>query len=279
MYEFGCYDEVVKIAGYKAQLIRKQCVFPKTKTFNNKPFYSNEKLYYIDLNGAYMSSVTSIPTGLPNENLDFDGQNTKIKDLIEILYNKRNEAKKNGNNKLALTLKFIMTSCWGYSIQRPKIIKHKFAKDVRKYVDTFAPYILRYSFNEDNTSGFVDTINSFVQHYTTPQFARNVLRKFNDKMNEIKSLVNVYYENIDAVLINESDYNKLKSLGYFGNELGKFKIEHVFTEIAIKSSKTYVATLDNGDKFYHCVNKDIEGFARDPLDLYDNFVNEVKLLI
>ena len=88
-------------------------------------------------------------------------------------------------------------------------------------------------------------------------------------MDEVKSLVTVYYENVDALLINEDDYNKLVNLGYIGEELGLFKIEHVFTEIAIKSSKRYVATLENGDKYYHCVKDSVD---------YHEFIDDVKSL-
>lgn len=266
MYEFGCYDNVYELTGEVAENIRNQIVFPKTKTFNNKPFYSNEKLYYIDLNGAYISTIKSIPTGIPNQNNEFEGENTKIKELIELLYYKRLEAKNNGKDKLAKTLKYIMTSCWGYSIMRPKNIKHKYCKDVDKYINEFAPYVLKYSYNEDNKSGYVDSINSFVEHFTTPQFAKSMLDNYNNKISEIKKIVNIYYENIDALLINENDYKKLLNLGYIGENIGQFKIEHIFTEIAIKSSKTYVATLLSGEKFLHCLKT----------YNYDDFVLDVK---
>ena len=107
-------------------------------------------------------------------------------------------------------------------------------------------------------------------HFTIPQFAKSVLDTFRAKMDEVKSLVNVYYENIDAILIDENDYNKLLKLGYIGEELGKFKIEHVFNEIAIKTPRKYVAKFDNGVKFYHCVMDTVN---------YDSFVNEVKQMI
>ena len=58
-------------------------------------------------------------------------------------------------------------------------------------------------------------------------------------------------------------------LGYIGQKLGQFKIEHIFSEIAIKSSRQYVSTLDDGSKYYHCVKDSIN---------YNEFVNEVKAL-
>ena len=161
----------------------------------------------------------------------------------------------------------MMNSCWGYSIKRAKLIKHKFTKNVNSYVETYAPFVVWYNYNEDGISGFVDTVNSFVPHFTVPQFARSVLNEFKQMMDKVKSLVTVYYENVDAILISESDYEKLVKLGYVGDKLGQFKIEHIFTEIAIKSTKRYVATLDNGEKYYHCVKNDID---------YNEFVDDVK---
>ena len=264
MYEYGCYDNVYEISGELAKSLRNKCIFPRTRTFNDKPFYAKQKLYYIDLNGAYMSCVKSIPTGKCGD----EEPNTKIKELIEKLYDARLKAKNEGNDKLAKTLKFMMTSCWGYSIQRQKNIKHKFVQNVDEYVKTFSPFVLGYNYTEEQ-KGFVDTVNSFVPHFTIPHFALSVLNEFKKKMDEVKSLVTVYYENVDALLINESDYNKLVKLGYIGDELGLFKIEHVFTEIAIKSSKRYVATLENSDKYYHCVKDSVD---------YDEFIKDVKSL-
>ena len=219
-------------------------------------------MYYIDLNGAYMSCVESISTG-PNADKE---PNTKIKQLINTLY----DIRKRSNPKLATTLKFMMNSCFGYSIKRPKTIKHKYTNNVDKYIETFAPYVYKYKYNDDCVSGYVHLINSFVSHFTIPQFAKSLLDAYKRKMDEIKSIVNVYYTNIDAILINEQDYNKLKSLGYIGNELGQFKIEHVFNEIAIMSPKRYVAKLDDGTIFNHCVKDSVD---------YEQFINEVQAMI
>ena len=37
MYEYGCYDEVYEISGELAKSIRDKCIFPKTRTYNDKP--------------------------------------------------------------------------------------------------------------------------------------------------------------------------------------------------------------------------------------------------
>ncbi len=56
-------------------------------------------------------------------------------------------------------------------------------------------------------------------------------------------------------------------MGFIGNELGQFKIEKIFTEFAIKSSRRYVAKLADGSIYKHCVKDDVN---------YDLFVNSVK---
>ena len=125
-----------------------------------------------------------------------------------------------------------------------------------KYIETYGPYVVKYTLKKDG-SGFVTSLNPFVQHFSYPQFAKSVLDEFNSIMDNVKSIVNVLYQNVDAILINEADYNKLMELGYIGSELGQFKIEHIFTEIAIMTKKKYMAILDTGEVYHHCVKKDV----------------------
>ena len=270
MFEFGCFDNVYEIAGKDAQELRAACVFPRTHTYNNKPLYLKKRLYYIDLNGAYMSAVESIPTGergnLTKSKFAFanGAPNTRVKELIQTLYSIR----KQSNHKLSTTIKCMMNSCYGYSIRRPKIVKRKYAKNLQKVIDEMNQFVYKYSYDEAGSEGgWVNLIESFVPHFTIPQFAKSVLDTFHKKMDEVKSLVTIYYENIDAILIDEDDYNKLLQMGYIGTNLGQFKIEQIFTEIAIKSARKYVATLDNGERFYHCVKDSID---------YDDFVSDVQ---
>ena len=251
MYEYGCFDNVYELSGNVANNIRSELIFPKT--IYNKGHLKG-KYYYIDLNGAYMSSVTSIPTGMPDNNGNFNGENTKIKELIEKLYSIRMDAKNNNNDKLSTTIKFMMNSCWGLSIKKPNNFNKKYKDNktkFNKYMDTYSPYVIGY----DN-KGFIYTVNPYREYYTFPQFARSVLDDFNDKMNYIKSLVsNVYYSKVDSLLISEDDYNKLYKLGYIGNNLGQFKVEHIFTEIYIKSADNWIGKNIENKYIYHVNNK------------------------
>lgn len=252
MFEFGCYGDVYELSGDDADRIRSDIIFPKTLW---SKIHLKQKLYYIDQAGAYMSNVTSIPTGIPNADGTFNGENTKIKDLIHLLYNKRMEAKNGGNDKLATTIKFMMNSCFGYSIKKPNYIKHKHVGSVNEYIETFAPYVLKYSYNKDGVSGFVDTVNPYVEYYSVPQFARSIMNNFNDKMNELKSMVHVYYSKVDSALVSEDDFLLLKDKGYIGDDLGKFKVEHVFTEVYFRSAENWIGKHEDGSYFYHSTPK------------------------
>ena len=255
MYEYGCFDNVYKICGPIADNIRNSLTFPSPHTADDKPFYSNKKLYYIDLNGAYLSCIDSIPTGKPNKEYEFEGHNTKIKELLEKLYNIRTQLKLT-DPVLANTIKFMSNSCWGLSIKTNKRFVKTKPKDKQEFINQNCDYVVE--FNDE----FIKYVKSVNVHYTYPQFAKHVLDNFNKKINEVVGLVkHVYYYNVDALLIDEDDYNKLCKLGYIGHNLGQFKIEHIFKEIAIKSKRQYMAILDNGEVFNHQVkNIDFQTF-------------------
>ena len=260
MFEYGCLDNVYELTGTIQQKIISSLkpLFPKT--IWNKELI-NGTLYYIDQAGAYMSSVKSIPAGVSDDDGNFKTENTKIKELIEKLYEFRIKAQSAANDKLATTLKFMMNSCWGYSMKKPKLIKHKFVKDVNKYIETYAPYVVKYNNN------YVDTIKPYVENYSYPQFARSVLTNFNSKMKELSNKVNILYSKVDSALITEEDYLKLKKDGMIGNCLGQFKVEHVFTQFYAKSAEQWIGKNIDGTYHYHLTKnlKEICMKMKDPI--------------
>ena len=244
LFETGCFDGVYELTGKKAADIRKTLVFPCTKISDgSKHLYLSGKYYYLDINAAYMNFVKEIPSGID------DGYvNTKISSIIAQLYDLRLNAKSKGNTKLATTLKFIMNSTWGYSISRPKVIKHKFAQDANKYQEQFGKFIVKQNGN------FFDSINCFATHYTYPQFAKSVLDHYNKFFDQIKKSIKVYYENVDAILTDQAGYNSLLKMNMISDtQMGKFKVDKIFTEFAAISSKRYVATTMQGEQIFHCI--------------------------
>lgn len=263
MYEYGCFDGVYELTGEKRDEIRSSLVFP-LRSFGLRPHDScadnmnntitstseastsayeiTEKCYYLDFNGAYCSFMTNIPSGVD------DTCNTKIKELIDIMYKKRLYAKHEHNDKFAKTLKFIMCSCYGASITRPKMFKNKHTSNVQNTIREHGDLVVTH-----NEQGFVTIKRALVEHYNHPQFAKVILDGFNEKCNEIKSLVNVLFQNFDAFVVNEDDYNKLNSLGYIHpTELGKLKVEHVFQSISFKNKCVWTAINMDGSEFRHC---------------------------
>lgn len=265
MYEYGCLDDIYEFSGNVSKKIRSELQFPKI--IWSEGHYKG-KLYYIDQAGAYMSSVTSIPSGMPDDDGNFKSENTKIKELIEHLYDIRMKAKKVGMIKLATTIKYMMNSSWGYSMKKPKLIKHRFVKDVDEYVKKFDPFIIKYKYNQGHAGpGYVDRINPYVESYSYPQFARSVLNTFNAKMKELCNKVNVLYSKTDSALIYENDYKKLLSENWIGEKLGLFKVEHIFTEVYVKSAEKWIGKNEDGTYFYHMSKKlkDICSKSDDPI--------------
>ena len=219
MFELGCFEGVYETTGPVAKRIRDSLVFPAPHTTDGQPFYSKDKLYYIDINGAYLSVIDSIPTGTCGDDLVFSGKNTKIRDLVQKLY----DMKSKEDPVIAKCLKLMINCSWGLSIRKNKV---KISKD-----------------NE---------IQSMNVSWSYPQFAREVLTNFHNKIHDIERLVKkVYYYNVDALLIDEEDYFKLKSLGYIGSRLGQFKIEHVFTELYIQSPRKWIGRERDGSLVCH----------------------------
>ena len=201
-----------------------------------------------------MNFVKYIPSGLDDGKVNY-----KVGEIIKMMFDLREKAKKEGRDKLARTIKFIMNSVWGYSIQRPKVIKNKYVQNVDFYSNKYNRFVLKIN------GHFVSTVNTFVPHFTFPQFAKSVLDEYNKFFNRIKSLIPIYYENVDAILTNEEGYNKLNEMGLIGNDMGLFKVDKIFKEIAIISNRSYVATTIDNERVFHCTKKS-----------YDDVVNIAK---
>ena len=64
----------------------------------------------------------------------------------------------------------------------------------------------------------------------------------------------ILFQNIDAFIVNESDYNKLVELGYVHpTELGKLKVEHVFKSVRFYSKMKWIGINEDNTEFRHCI--------------------------
>ena len=64
----------------------------------------------------------------------------------------------------------------------------------------------------------------------------------------------MYYENVDAILTDEQGFKFLLDQNMISDtQMGKFKVDKIFTEFAAISSKRYVATTIQGEQIFHCI--------------------------
>jgi hypothetical protein len=241
MFEYGCFEGVMESSGEKNHEVRQSIIFPKPKTYNNESLYLNGKYYYIDMISAYPSCMEGIPHSLEKDS----EVNYKIKELIQKMFTIVQNLKRQ-NCKLASTIKFMMNSCFGYSMRKPKYIKTKYSSNVNGKVEEMLPFVAKYSYKKGN-EGFVTTVNSFHPHFNHVQFAKSILDTYNKKIEELEKLVKIYYYNIDAFIVNENDYNKLKELGYIGDNLGQFRVESIFIQAVFETPRKWTAITDEGN--------------------------------
>ena len=260
MYEYGCFDDVYELAGTLRDNIRASLTFPKrvltTGHYNGTTHHlppSDGPYYYLDFNGAYCSFMKSIPTG-PEAN---GPPNTKIAELIQFMYDKRKAP--TTSPSLARTIKFIMCSCYGTSIAKPKTVKHKWSDNIEATIRNQGDFVASHGrativAGSNTVQGFVNIIQPYVEHYSHPHFAKAILDGFNNAVIQLQNTVNVLFQNIDAFVVNEADYNKLVQLGYVHpTELGKLKVEHVFSSMTFYSKMRWYGVNLDGSIFRHCI--------------------------
>ena len=204
------------------------------------------------MRGAYLSFINGIPHSL-DEN---SPRNYKINELLKRMNFYRSQAEKQ-NSRLAKTLKYMMTSCYGVSISRPKLLNKKYSTNVNKRVKDYGMFIASYKCNSDMKTGFTALVKCFSPHFSYPQLTKSMFENYYDFMDEISKLVKIYYSNIDAILVDEYGYNVLNDLGFVHDELGGFKIEAVLKEICIKSGRSRIGIDFDGIEYRKCVDEKI----------------------
>jgi hypothetical protein len=242
MFEYGCFEGVEESSGTKNTMVRESIKFPKPQM---RIKHSKQKLYYLDIVGAYSSCIDGIPL-----TLDSSGErNYRINDLIQKLFTIRKTLKDSGS-KLAITIKFMMNSCFGFSMQKSKYITTKYSTNVDVGIDEIFDFVAKYSYKDaarTHGEGFVTTVNTFHPHFNHVQFAKVILDNYWLNVEGIMDFVDVLYWNIDAFLVNEEDYTKLLEIGMIGDDLGQLKVECVFDEVVFESARRWMGLLENGD--------------------------------
>jgi hypothetical protein len=161
----------------------------------------------------------------------FEGFNSKLKDLIDVLYNLRLEYKRKGSEILHV-LKRLMNSLYGKSIQKQNpIYKVKVLKSKIEDFKVFNEHFIS-SMKPCSDGDFeVELVKTIRDKWTVPQFACSVLSYFKVKMAELAYEcvdlgVQVYYINTHCLTMSRDEFDLLNlKHGLLSDELGKFSME------------------------------------------------------
>jgi hypothetical protein len=244
MYKFGCFKGVMESSGKFNQQVRDKLKFPKPRKMYK---YLKGKYYYVDIVSAYPECMKGIPLSLHS-----DKMNTKIKELIQKMFNIL-QTLKNKGSKLVKMIKLLMNSAYGVSMKKSKVFSTKYNDDVMSKVEREFPYVVKYNLVNEK-AGFVSTINTFHQHFNHIQFTKLILDNFRKKVEELEQLVEIYYYNIDAFILDQRGYDKLVEKGLIVKpgqieEMGQLKVIAVFDEVVFESSRKFMAKCNDGNTY------------------------------
>jgi hypothetical protein len=204
-----------------------------------------------------------------------DGFNTKVRDVITTIFNKRLDAKK-VKNPIEMVYKLIMNSGYGKSIMKPVETESKFF-DTYDGEDEFNVYLTRNynwitSYVKFGNKIKVNTVKVLVDHFNIAQVGVCILSNSKRIMNEVMCLaednnIDLYYQDTDSMHLRDEHIPILskvfketygreligKGLGQFHSD---FDLPGCSDIVAVKSiflgKKCYIDKLEginkNGEK-------------------------------
>lgn len=242
-----------------------------------------------------------------------EGFNTKVRDVIMTIFNKRLEAKKQGN-PVEMVYKLIMNSGYGKSIMKPVETESRFF-DTYNGDHEFQVYLTRNynwitSFVKFGNKIKVNTVKTLIDHFNIAQVGVCILSNSKRIMNEVMCLaedndIDLYYQDTDSMhLKNEhipllsSVFKKTYGRELIGKGLGQFHSDFdlpgctdvVATKSIFLGKKCYIDKLEgidkNGNKQngFHirmkgipekCIHYVVEQSSKynDVMDLYEDLYN------
>jgi hypothetical protein len=165
-----------------------------------------------------------------------EGFNTKINLVINYIFDKRVELKKQ-KNSAEMVYKLIMNSGYGKSIM--KEIEHEIKyfnneKQMKQFVNTNYNWIETYEPLYNSKLWRVKLIKSLNSHFNIAQVGVSILSWSKRIMNEVMTLaednnINIYYQDTDSMHIEDNDIKKLAKIFYnkynrelIGKKMGQF---------------------------------------------------------
>jgi len=158
-----------------------------------------------------------------------EGFNTKVRDVITTIFNKRLEAKK-VKNPIEMVYKLIMNSGYGKSIMKPVETESKFF-DTYENEDEFNVYLTRNynwitSYIKFGNKIKVNTVKVLMDHFNIAQVGVCILSNSKRIMNEVMCLaednnIDLYYQDTDSIHLKDQDIPILSKVfkDTYGREL------------------------------------------------------------
>jgi hypothetical protein len=242
-----------------------------------------------------------------------EGYNTKVRDVIMTIFNKRLDAKKE-KNPIEMVYKLIMNSGYGKSIMKPVETESKFF-DTYESEHEFEVFLSRNynwitSFVKFGNKIKVNLVKTLIDHFNIAQVGVCILSNSKRIMNEVMCLaedndIDLYYQDTDSMHLKNEHIPKLSSVfkNTYGRELiGKglgqfhsdFDLPGCTNVVAIKSiflgKKCYIDKLEGtnakGEKEngFHirmkgipekCIHYVVKttGKYKDVMELYEDLYN------
>jgi len=205
-----------------------------------------------------------------------EGFNTKVRDVITTIFNKRLEAKK-ATNPIEMVYKLIMNSGYGKSIMKPVETESRFF-DTYDGEDEFNVFLTRNynwvtSYVKFGNKIKVNTVKTLINHFNIAQVGVCILSNSKRIMNEVMCLaednnIDLYYQDTDSMHLRDEHipilskvFKKTYGRELIGKGLGQFHSDFKLSDgttniVATKSiflgKKCYIDKLEgiksNGEK-------------------------------
>jgi len=181
-----------------------------------------------------------------------EGYNTKVRDVITTIFNKRLDAKK-AKNPIEMVYKLIMNSGYGKSIMKPVETESRFF-DTYENEDEFNVYLSRNynwitSFVKFGNKIKVNTVKTLIDHFNIAQVGVSILSMSKRIMNEVMCLaedndVDLYYQDTDSMHLKNEHIPVLSKVfkETYGRELIGKGLGQFHSDFDLPGCKDVVAT-------------------------------------
>ena len=179
-----------------------------------------------DIRGRILVDKTQLEDLIEFQKIEFEiirgyyfdeDRNYKIQEVIKDLFEKRKEAKKNGN-KIQETYKLLMNSIYGKTIL--KFIDHEIRyidneADAIRYIQRNIDFVSEYTIIKDSNIYRIKSIKQLDDLFTSPHVGSEILSMSKRIMNQVMCLaedlgLHIFYQDTDSMHILDSEIETLQ---------------------------------------------------------------------